>query len=198
MRAGDPVEEQQPVEVVDLVLEGPGLERVGGELERLAGARDARRARTSRVARFTSPVRSGTDRQPSRPRSHRVAWTTTGFARTSGPWQVRALGWPVTSRENTRGADADLRRGEADAAGRGPLGRQQVGGQRHDVRVRAGRPRPTTAGQHAGWRAHRGADLTLRQRREAGSRRGHSTSGSSTLQRHLDPEVGADRRAGHG
>ena len=30
VRTDDPVEEQQPVEMVDLVLEGPRLEGVGG------------------------------------------------------------------------------------------------------------------------------------------------------------------------
>ena len=44
-------------------------------------------------------------------------------------------GWPVTSNENTRSGHPDLRRGEPDTAGRGPLRRQQVGGQRQDVRV---------------------------------------------------------------
>ena len=38
MRAGDPVEEEQAVAVVDLVLQGPRLEGVGLELDLLAGA----------------------------------------------------------------------------------------------------------------------------------------------------------------
>ena len=71
MGAGDPVQEQHAVAVVEFVLQGPGLEGVlsrGGLTSPVPGASPST---TTRVARFTSPVRSGTDMQPSRPFSLR-------------------------------------------------------------------------------------------------------------------------------
>src|SRR5205807_894751 len=57
---------------------------------------------TTSVARATLPVKSGTDRQPSRASSRWRARTRTGLNRTKGPWQESAFLCPVTSTEKAR------------------------------------------------------------------------------------------------
>ena len=86
VRVGDPVEEQQPLAVVDLVLERAGLE--GLCLERDLGAEPGSWPHTvTRLARFTSPVRSGTLMQPSRAFSLRLDATTSALQNTKVPWR---------------------------------------------------------------------------------------------------------------
>ena len=140
VRAGDPVEEQQAVAVVDLVLEGAGLEGVGRERRPPRRVPGSWPRTTSRVARFTSPVRSGTLMQPSRAFSLRLASTTSALHSTKVPWWSRVLGCAETSTQNTWTPDPDLRRGQADAARRDPHRGDQVGGELDDVGARSGRP----------------------------------------------------------
>ena len=73
VRAGGPVEEEQPRAVVDLVLQRPGLERHGLERDLLAGARAARPGR--RPGRPASRRRSGRARSCSPRAPSRCGWT---------------------------------------------------------------------------------------------------------------------------
>jgi hypothetical protein len=57
---------------------------------------------TSLVARLTSPVKSGTDMQPSLAFSLREACTICGFTMTNRPWHVLVFGCALTSRQKTR------------------------------------------------------------------------------------------------
>jgi hypothetical protein len=54
----------------------------------------------TRVARLTSPVRSGTDMQPSRPFSFFDDATDAALTSTISPWQVRVFGCLLTSTQN--------------------------------------------------------------------------------------------------
>ena len=54
------------------------------------------------VARRTFAVRSGSDRQPSRPTSPPADDTSTGFTSTNSPEQVFVRLWPVTSTAKIR------------------------------------------------------------------------------------------------
>ena len=91
MGAGHPVEEQQPVGVVDLVLHGDGLEGVGLDLTHSPVTGSWPRT-VSRRARATSPVKSGTDMQPSRPRSCGSRSTHLGVAQNEQPVTGPGLG----------------------------------------------------------------------------------------------------------
>ena len=88
----DAVEEEDPVEVVELVLEAraPRSPRLDRDL--LALRRHAPRRR--RVARRTFAVSSGIERQPSRPISSPSARTTRGFDEHEQAVQLSAFGWP--------------------------------------------------------------------------------------------------------
>ncbi len=81
------VQEEHAVEVIELVLDGAGLE---------AQALDAppRCSTTTRVARLTLAVTSGRLRQPSRATSDPSAATILGFASTGGRWTSRPSGAP--------------------------------------------------------------------------------------------------------
>ena len=103
VRAGNPVEEHEAVEVVELVLQGAGLERVGLDARTSSPVPGSRPRTTRREARFTSPVKSGTDMQPSRDFSLRDGRLDAGVDQhvlavaSCAPW-----GAPTRRGENTR------------------------------------------------------------------------------------------------
>ena len=101
VRAGDPVEEQQPLAVVDLVLERAGLEGLG--LDRDLGAACRAAGRDDDTRRPASRRRSGRGRSCS-PRaafSLRLDATTSALQSTKVPWCWRVLGCAETSTQNT-------------------------------------------------------------------------------------------------
>ena len=96
----DAVEEEDPLQMVELVQEAARLE---------PHARDARASPVgvvpstrTLVARRTFAVNSGTLRQPSRATSLPDASSTVGFASTTRPLPSAARGWSVTSTTRTR------------------------------------------------------------------------------------------------
>ena len=130
---GHPVEEQQPVQVVELVQQRPGLDVGLDQPGRPPGSRPGRR-------RWPGGHVAGqvghAFMQPSRATAGTPASTSSGSSSTTRPAHDFALGWPVTSTQKARRPTPDLGRGQADAVVVGAHGVDQVGG--HGRRRRHG------------------------------------------------------------
>ena len=114
---------------------GPGLERVGVDHHPLARSPAAAAATVILVARFTSPVRSGTDMHPSRPFSCAAGLDDLGVDQhdQTVPGPRLRMGGDVDTERLRR--HPDLRSRQPDAAGRHPHRRHQVGAELDHRRI---------------------------------------------------------------
>ena len=129
VRAGHPVEEEQAGAVVDLVLQRPRLEPVGDQPDRRRRCRAARPPPPAGWPASRHRSGPGTDMQPSRPGRHRLASTIVALHSTNVAVHGDRLRVPGHVDREDLGAHPDLRRGQADAAGRHPHRGDQVGGE---------------------------------------------------------------------
>ena len=193
VRAGDPVQEQQPVEVVDLVLERARLEGIGGRARAPPRCRAPRRGRpagspASRHRSGRAPTGSPPGRAPTG-----VACSTSGLASTSGAVTGPRLGVAGhVEREHPQRPP----RPAAPPARRSPATARWVASRSAARASTCGSSGSTSAEgveSTRGRRAHGGPHQRPAAARGAVTGCGSQHVGLEHPQRHLDAEVGADR-----
>ena len=156
----DPVEEQQPGGVVDLVLHGDRPRRRRSRCSTPSPVPGSWPRTTSRRARLHVAGEVGHRHAAlAAALSPRLALTTSALHSTNGPWQVRVFGCPETSTQNTRAptptcwAASPTHPGETRMVATRSAASSTVAG-------RSGRPRPPASASTGCGRAHHRQDAS--------------------------------------